>query len=681
VLPALLLIACPAASALLLALAVRLQSLAATLLVAYLAFAANLGLTTLALSPIHEVTRAGLGVAEGVVLAGAIGVWWLRGRPGFPLEHARRGLRELVRDPATCLFLCLVVVLLVYELVLGLTVPPNNWDSLAYHLARAAAWFQHHGVEWIPNAPTPRMNVFQPLAEQELFYLFVAAGGGALYALPQFLAELAILVAVYGAARRLGFDLRPAACASFLVATFSLVALEATTAQNDLVAASFMAVAACLLLGGGLVEPMFGGAAAGFALGVKLSTAPAIPVLVVLALLRGRRAFARAAIGGLAGFVALGLWGYVLNFLHGGNILGAGAYTLEDRGSPAYPKSVVNALDLLYGSMDLSVLSNLLIFILAAVGVVVGVVVGLWLYRRVGGRSALGEAALTALPFAAPLLVLGGAGVVAFVARLWGFPIRGAGGWVPALDASLSAQYGRISNEDWSAFGPVGIVALLAAAVFAAVAFARGRADRRHLVLATALPVFVVLVALDSTFNPFLVRFFLVPGVVTAPLLAFLVRGRTSALAFFVAAALTVVLTVVDDQSKPLENPSGFGPPWHLTEVRAVYTNSRIEYAAALSAYDKLVPPKACVGAVLEDYDPSYLLYGNDLRHHVVYLPPNVPLEDAIRSNLFYVVVNDVEGPIVVPVFTSAGWRMRPLGTVWTLLSAPHAGAGNCGAN
>jgi hypothetical protein len=40
-----------------------------------------------------------------------------------------------------------------------------------------------------------------------------------------------------------------------VVATFALVALEATTAQNDLVAASFTAAAACcLILGGGPVE-------------------------------------------------------------------------------------------------------------------------------------------------------------------------------------------------------------------------------------------------------------------------------------------------------------------------------------------------------------------------------------------------------------------------------------------
>ena len=101
-----------------------------------------------------------------------------------------------------------VLVLLGYELVLALAVPPNNGDALGYHLPKAAAWAQQHAIHWIANAPTVRMNAFQPLAEQQILFLLVAAGGGALIALPQYLAQLAILVAVYGAARRLGFDVR-----------------------------------------------------------------------------------------------------------------------------------------------------------------------------------------------------------------------------------------------------------------------------------------------------------------------------------------------------------------------------------------------------------------------------------------------------------------------------------------
>jgi 4-amino-4-deoxy-L-arabinose transferase-like glycosyltransferase len=189
-----------------------------------------------------------------------------------------------VRDPVTARFLTFVVVALAYELALALTMPPNNADSLTYHLSRVAAWAQHHGIHWIPNAPDNRLNEFQSVAEQEILFLFVATGKGALFALPQYLAELATLVAVYGASRWIGYGVRAAACSAFLLATFALVALESTTSQNDLVAASFPAAAACLVLGQRRLEPALAGLALAIGAGVKLTTVLTAAFVVMAAL-------------------------------------------------------------------------------------------------------------------------------------------------------------------------------------------------------------------------------------------------------------------------------------------------------------------------------------------------------------------------------------------------------------
>jgi hypothetical protein len=64
------------------ALALRLESLVSTLLAAYVAFVADLGLVTLVLSPSRDVTRAGLAAAQTILLIASLGAWWLRGRPG-----------------------------------------------------------------------------------------------------------------------------------------------------------------------------------------------------------------------------------------------------------------------------------------------------------------------------------------------------------------------------------------------------------------------------------------------------------------------------------------------------------------------------------------------------------------------------------------------------------------------
>src|SRR5262249_48624413 len=152
-----------------------------------------------------------------------------------------------------------------------------------------------------------RINEFQPLAEQQIFFLFAATGSTVLYAVPQYVAELAILVAVYGTARRVGFGVRPSACASLLLATFTLIALQATTAQTGLVAAAFPIVAACLLLGETGLEAVLAGVAVAFGLGTKLTTALVLPILLVLALLRGRRTTVLALGGALVAFAAVGV--------------------------------------------------------------------------------------------------------------------------------------------------------------------------------------------------------------------------------------------------------------------------------------------------------------------------------------------------------------------------------------
>jgi hypothetical protein len=676
----LLLIGSAVATALFAADAARLPSLVSTLLVAYLAFVTNLGLTTLVLSPFEAATRTGLGAAEAVLLSAAVAAWWLRGRPQVPLAQAGAALRAVLRDPVTAVFLAVVIVLLGYELVLAVTVPPNNGDALGYHLPRAAAWAQHGGVYWIDDAPTVRMNVFQPLAEQQIMFLLVATRSLAVIALPQYLAQLAILLAVYGSSRRLGFGVRAAACAAFLLATFPLPALEATTAQNDLVAASFPAVAACLLLGGGALEAALGGAAAGMGVGVKLTTALVVPVLAWVAFARGRRTSAAALAGGVAGFVALGVWGFVLNASQTGHIFGSGTATVMDRGSPSYPGSVANAFYLLYGLMDLSVLSNRLIDVLAIVGVVVALGVAASRLRSTRARPAVSNAAAVALPFLAPLLVVGAAATLAAVARLWGFPIRGTDGVLWQLEQGLNKTYTRISNEDYSAFGPVGIVALAAATALTGRAFLARRADTRHLALACALPLFLVLLSLGASWNAFLIRFFTVSIVLAAPLLARLFTRRLATAAYLVVAAIVAGVTIVRVQTKPLDDPYGFGAPWHLTQIEALDTNSRREWDGSLPAFERLVPAHGCVGAVVGDFEPSFLLFGPKLQRRVIYLSPEDALADAVRKGAFRVLLSDVrEGASQArAAFAAAGWHVRSLGGFWYLATDRHAPPSGC---
>ena len=187
----------------------RLDGIVATLVAAYLALVAQVAAAIWLLSPFDAVTARLADARRSRDRIAAAAAWMWRGRPLPRLAGALADLRAVRADPLTLAFVAVVAAGLAYELVLALSVPPNNWDSLTYHLTRVAAWHQHDGVHWVANAPTARINEFQPLAEQQILFLFVATGATALFALPQYVAQLAILAAVYGAARRLGYGLAP----------------------------------------------------------------------------------------------------------------------------------------------------------------------------------------------------------------------------------------------------------------------------------------------------------------------------------------------------------------------------------------------------------------------------------------------------------------------------------------
>jgi Glycosyltransferase family 87 len=620
--------------------ALRLDGVVATLVAGYLALVTQIAAVTWLLSPFDAVTLTWLTVAEAVLAVAAAAAWALRGRPLPPAAGASAELRALRSDPLTLLFAAVAAAGLAYELVLALTVPPNNWDSLTYHLTRVAGWRQEHGVHWIANAPTARVNEFQPLAEQLILFLYVA-GSTALYAVPQYVAQLGILVAVYGAARRLGYEPRAAARGTCLVAMLSLVALESTTSQNDLVAASFPIAAAFFLLGRSRLEAFLAGVAFALGLGAKLTTALAFPVLALLAWRRGRNTFAAIGAGAAFGLLTAACWGYVLNVVHTGHLLGHGQGRVEQSAATTLGGTVSRSLHLVYRLFDLSLLPYWLIAALAVAGCLVAVL------AVKQGEGAAG-AALVLLAPAATLAVL----------EIFDLDPH----YVP-----------RTASEDVSAFGPVGTAAILGAPFAVFLTDRARRRDLRFVALVLAVPTYVVLLAAFAKYNIWISRFLVVPVVLTAPLFAGLCRSRTAAAALLVLGGLTLVFALTDDASKKIDGPAG--RPWTLSQVGAMNAfqaqPTGAIVGAALAQYDRDVPPHACVGAVLGGDEPAYLLWGRNLGRRVVFLPSLDAVVQAYRSGPRYVVISTGVNAPVAKAFEEAHWRVEPLGSYWQLAVAP----------
>ena len=187
--------------------------------------------------------------------------------------------------------------------------------------------------------------------------------------------------------------------------------------------------------------------------------------------------------------------------------------------------------------------------------------------RRRRGATRRSTPTSVALPFLACALVIVGGAVFAFLTRHLGAPVKGPGGSY----SSESGLFGGLNNtadEDSSDFGPIGAVVLLAVPVVTVFAYFARKVDSRQFALACALPLFLVVLALGSTFNVWLGRFLIVPVVLTAPLFAMLFRGRAATAAYLAVGVLVAVLVAVGDRTKVLTSP--LGAPWNLTRVEAV---------------------------------------------------------------------------------------------------------------
>ena len=312
-----------AATAALVALAAGVRGGAAGVVAVYVLGVAEVTALTEALSLVHGVGRWQYLACELVLLAAAAWWWDRRGRP-LPA----RPVLDPLGSPFVLALGIVVGLAIAYEAFLVLTTPPNTWDSLAYHLPRAVEWYQRGAVELLPDVHTDRMNAYQPGAEMQILYTFALARNDLLAELPQWLAQLVVLTAVYGIARRVGWARPAAAFASLLTATLTEFALESVTTQNDLVVAALAAAAAFFLLGQTRTDIALCGLALGLALGTKLTVALALPALAVLALAAGgARRLAWAAGATAAGLLLVGSYGYALNLIDTGSPLGEATET------------------------------------------------------------------------------------------------------------------------------------------------------------------------------------------------------------------------------------------------------------------------------------------------------------------------------------------------------------------
>lgn len=599
------------------------------------------------LSLAEAVNPSGL-IASQATLALTAGLLVVRLRPAWP--DIRSPLSHLVRviggSRVLTAMASLVALIWAYQAVLAVTVPANTWDALTYHLPRVGAWFHHGGVFWIPNAPTDRLNEFQPGAEELVLALVAATGEPWPYAIPQFLSACVFIASAYVASRALGFSPQAAVFALLLAATVPMVVMQSTTAQNDLVAAALIGSASAAILHGGRPSLTVAGIAVGVATGVKLTVLLAVPILVLLALSWGWRALRTFAVAAAIPLLTVGTAGLWRNLKHTGHLLGEGGGRVEHESDGALGSALLTSFRIGYRLLDLAGLDDFIV-IVAGAGVVVTAAAYVILRRGgVSARLALRNGILIALPLQSPLIFAAIAGALRGIAVATDMNVN------PVASTSSRFAWGvsTIADEDLSFLGFLGGWLVLGSLVVIVLG-AMGRLSGRTTLVAFSLPVFIALLAVHSTYNAWLGRFLLVPLAIALPLLAY-AWAQPFRITVAIVSALTLIGVSLDNARKPFSSR-----PWDGGRDNALRQSIHPRLARSTAALDMNLRGVTCVVAVVGGDDPSYLLFGPSLERRVVYA--NRPATPVGASPI-------VLGPRVDPTaLLRAGWRVEPALGYW----------------
>lgn len=132
-----------------------------------------------------------------------------------------------------------VGVILATTLLVAVVSPPNNWDSMTYHMARVVHWIQNRSVAHYPTHIT-RQLYSAPWAEYAIMHLQILSGGDRFANLVQWFAMCGSIIGTSLIAREFGASSRIQGLAAILTATIPMGILQASNTQNDYVVAFWL---------------------------------------------------------------------------------------------------------------------------------------------------------------------------------------------------------------------------------------------------------------------------------------------------------------------------------------------------------------------------------------------------------------------------------------------------------
>jgi hypothetical protein len=608
----LLLLALLSASGLLVATALRIRRPAELIVAVYIVASAEIVGLSLLLSPFDAFTRGALLAGLVALCAAAFAVWVLVGAhrpPSLP-----RLPRTIAHRDGPLLVLAIGVVLgLAYVVALIVGTPPNGWDPLNYHLARAAFWVQSDGVGYISDAYDQRLNFNPPNGEIGFAFVLALTRDENLVGFVQFFAALAAATGVFAIARRIGLRRREACFGALAFLSLPLVALQASGAKNDLIVGAYLVAAALFLLSDSPLEISLGCIATALAAGTKFTAAYGLVILLALVLLAPHRARRRLGVAALVFGALVGSYWYVVNAHETGRLLGDQS-NVPGLTAPLHPpENVLTAFGALVDTLDLSGARGADIAFYAIAALALALILTSWRQRGIGAL-AVGAAPLLFLLVSEHL----GRPALLHLDNALGHPKGYVGTGNPAASPT-------IASDTASCYGPAGLI-LAIGALLAAVRLARRRLLPPTAVVVALAPVAAyVLVSLTLTYNPWLGRFLVFPIALSATLWGLALRSSTAGWAAAALATVTLSLSLVHYAEKPsglrlLDRGAGRASVWTMARWQ-VQSQHDPAIGPVFEFLDKDVPRSTTIALALSANDFGYPAFGPNLDRRVELVP------------------------------------------------------------
>lgn len=136
---------------------------------------------------------------------------------------------------------CILCILLLI-FIQGVVYPPNNFDSMTYHLSRILSWISQRSVHYYPTDIT-RQLYQPPFAEYLIMHVNLLTGTDYFANSVQFFYLLFTVITIILFIEKLGLGQEYKIAGILLICTIPEVILEASSTQNDIIV-SFFVIAA-----------------------------------------------------------------------------------------------------------------------------------------------------------------------------------------------------------------------------------------------------------------------------------------------------------------------------------------------------------------------------------------------------------------------------------------------------